>query len=79
MREHLPILVELVLVFGGALAFAWWQLRDVARAQQQTRAQRLREQQDAVAGATSTDPASRPTRTDGESAASNAGRSDAPR
>lgn len=39
MREHLPILIELVLVFGGALAFTWWQLRDVARAQQRTRAE----------------------------------------
>ena len=27
------IVVELVLVFGGALAFGWWQLRDVAREQ----------------------------------------------
>ncbi len=29
---HLPlILVEVVLVFGGAMAFAWWQFRDLAR------------------------------------------------
>jgi Tfp pilus assembly protein PilV len=29
---HWPILlIELVLVFGGVLAFAWWQLRDLAR------------------------------------------------
>ncbi len=29
---HLPlILVEVVLVFGGAVAFAWWQFRDLAR------------------------------------------------
>ena len=27
--------IELVLVFGGALAFGWWQLRDVARAQRE--------------------------------------------
>ena len=27
------IVVELGLVFGGALAFGWWQLRDVAREQ----------------------------------------------
>ena len=28
--QHLPIiLIELVLVFGGVLAFAWWQLRSV--------------------------------------------------
>lgn len=50
MREHLPILVELLLVFGGALAFGWWQLRDVARAQQRTRAERAAaEQREAIA------------------------------
>ncbi len=29
------IWVELLLVGGGALAFGWWQLRDVARAQRE--------------------------------------------
>jgi hypothetical protein len=30
--NSLPLIViELVLVFGGALAFAWWQLSDLAR------------------------------------------------
>ena len=30
--NHLPlIVVEIVLVFGGVLVFAWWQLRDLAR------------------------------------------------
>ena len=30
--QHLPIiLIELVLVFGGVLAFGWWQLRSVKR------------------------------------------------
>jgi hypothetical protein len=30
--NHLPlIVVEIVLVFGGAVAFAWWQFRDLAR------------------------------------------------
>jgi hypothetical protein len=30
--NHLPlILVEVVLIFGGAVAFAWWQFRDLAR------------------------------------------------
>jgi hypothetical protein len=30
--SHLPlIVVEVVIVFGGAGAFAWWQLRDLAR------------------------------------------------
>lgn len=31
-RGTLPvILIEVVLVLGGVLAFAWWQLRSVAR------------------------------------------------
>jgi predicted negative regulator of RcsB-dependent stress response len=25
------VLIEVVLVFGGVLAFGWWQLRDLAR------------------------------------------------
>lgn len=30
MQSHLPIiLVEGVMVFGGALAFGWWQLRSI--------------------------------------------------
>lgn len=30
--SHLPLIViEVVLVFGGVMAFAWWQLRDLAR------------------------------------------------
>jgi hypothetical protein len=30
--NNLPLIViEVVLVFGGAVAFAWWQLRDLAR------------------------------------------------
>lgn len=29
---HWPlILIEVILVFGGVLAFGWWQLRDVER------------------------------------------------
>lgn len=32
METHLPlILIELVLVFGGALLFGWWQLREIKR------------------------------------------------
>lgn len=32
MSKYAPLIViELLLVFGGALAFAWWQLRDLKR------------------------------------------------
>jgi hypothetical protein len=48
MSDHSPfIAVELILVFGGALAIAWWQLRDVKRAQEETR--RRREEAEAAA------------------------------
>lgn len=41
MSEHLPvILIELVLVFGGVLAFGWWQLRSVRRDRQAAAARR---------------------------------------
>jgi cbb3-type cytochrome oxidase subunit 3 len=32
MNEFAPIIViELFLVFGGVVAFAWWQLRDLRK------------------------------------------------
>jgi hypothetical protein len=32
MGSHLPlIVVEVVVVFGGALAFGWWQLRSLRK------------------------------------------------
>ncbi|MEY3776188.1 MAG: hypothetical protein RIR83_212 [Pseudomonadota bacterium] len=32
MNHYLPIiLIECVLVFGGVLLFAWWQLRDLKK------------------------------------------------
>ena len=32
MNGHLPIiLIEVILVFGGVLAFGWWQLRSIER------------------------------------------------
>jgi len=32
MASHLPlIVVEVLMVFGGALAFGWWQLRSLHR------------------------------------------------
>lgn len=50
MDGNLPlILVEVVLVFGGVLAFGWWQLRDVRRAREESR--RRREAEAAAAAA----------------------------
>jgi predicted negative regulator of RcsB-dependent stress response len=48
MSDHSPfIVIELLLIFGGAMAFAWWQIRDVNRAQEETR--RAREAAEAAA------------------------------
>lgn len=42
---HWPlILIEGVLVFGGALAFGWWQLRSVKRDRQRMLEERARQQ-----------------------------------
>lgn len=39
--EHAPlILIELVLVFGSVLLFAWWQLRSVERDRQESQRRR---------------------------------------
>ena len=44
MSSNLPIIaIELVLVLGGTLAFGWWQLRDVKRAQAKRAAERAAE------------------------------------
>ena len=44
MSENLPLIViEIVLVFGGALAFAWWQFRDLDR-ERKKREQKEREE-----------------------------------
>ena len=47
--SHWPlILIEGVLVFGGALAFGWWELRSVKRDREKMLAERrAREAQDA--------------------------------
>lgn len=51
MDGNLPlILIELVLVFGGVLAFGWWQLRDVRKAREQSRQRREAEARAAAAG-----------------------------
>lgn len=32
MLSHLPIiLIEVIMVFGGVLLFAWWQLRELKK------------------------------------------------
>jgi len=42
--SHWPlILIEGVLVFGGSLAFGWWQLRSVKRDRERAQAERERE------------------------------------
>jgi hypothetical protein len=53
------ILIELVLVFGGVLAFAWWQLRSVARDRQKAAAERAdaARQRDSNAGGDAEPPA----------------------
>ena len=53
--NHLPlIVVEVVLVFGGALAFAWWQFRDLRleREKREKRQQKPRAPVDADSGDT---------------------------
>jgi hypothetical protein len=43
MSQHFPIIiVELVMVFGGALAFGWWQLRTIKKDQEKARAEKAR-------------------------------------
>ncbi len=41
MGDSLPvILIEVLLVFGGVLAFGWWQLRDLEREREAARRRR---------------------------------------
>ncbi len=45
------IVVEVLLVFGGAVAFAWWQFRDLARERaKREAARRAQAATDAAAG-----------------------------
>jgi hypothetical protein len=56
MSQHLPIvLVEGVLVFGGVLAFGWWQLRDLKKAREQTEGARREKAEAAEARKTTED------------------------
>lgn len=49
--EHLPLIaIEVVMIFGGAIAFGWWQLRDLDREK------RKREQQKALERQRAADP-----------------------
>ena len=41
MSQNLPvILIDVVLIFGGVLAFGWWQLRDLKKEQDKTARER---------------------------------------
>jgi predicted negative regulator of RcsB-dependent stress response len=45
MGQHLPlILVEVIMVFGGALAFGWWQLRSIRKDREKAAANRQAQQ-----------------------------------
>jgi len=50
MSEHWPLVaIEIVMVFGGVLVFAWWQLRDLDREERkrlEREAQEVREAQE---------------------------------
>jgi cytochrome oxidase assembly protein ShyY1 len=49
-RSDLPVIViELVLVFGGTLAFGWWQLRSVKRDRERAAAARAAAQAEPAA------------------------------
>jgi predicted negative regulator of RcsB-dependent stress response len=52
VSENLPIILIEVLVFGGVLAFGWWQLRSVRRdrAQSQARQRAAEEKSDTAEG-----------------------------
>jgi hypothetical protein len=71
MSSNWPIvLIEGIMVFGGALAFAWWQLRDIKRDQKKAADERAaREWAAAAAAATAAqaaDPAAAPAPRDGD-------------
>jgi predicted negative regulator of RcsB-dependent stress response len=41
MSQNLPIvLIEVLLIFGGVLAFGWWQMRDLKKAREQSQRER---------------------------------------
>ena len=57
MSDYTPIiLIELVLVFGGALLFAWWQLHSIKVDQRKAAQKRAREAAAAATPAAVTNP-----------------------
>lgn len=61
MQGNWPIvLIEGVLVFGGALLFGWWQLRSIKRDQQKAREERERAGREAAQGTDAGDSARNP-------------------
>lgn len=69
MSSNWPIvLIEGIMVFGGALAFAWWQLRDIKRDQKKAADERAAREQAAAAAAAASaaDPAAAPAPRDGD-------------
>jgi predicted negative regulator of RcsB-dependent stress response len=58
--ENLPIvLIEIVLVFGGVLAFGWWQLRSIEKDREAARQRREQERKTAAAPVPDKDPSAR--------------------
>jgi hypothetical protein len=50
--DHWPIIViEVVLGFGGALLFGWWQLRTIRRDREKAAAERAAAQRDDASAA----------------------------
>lgn len=46
MSEHAPLIaIELILVFGGTLAFAWWQLRELKKLRKEREAKQAQTSQ----------------------------------
>ena len=42
MNTNTPIIaIELIMIFGGALLFGWWQLRSIKKDQQKAAQQKL--------------------------------------
>ena len=61
MGSHLPlVIVEGVMVFGGALLFGWWQLRSVRRDREKSAQEARRKAAEEAACAEGIKPATAP-------------------